>query len=157
MAEERAICVLEPVDRSGVTGVIYFRQVGDRVHVSGRIGGLTPGRHGFHVHQFGDLSDRVKGESAGGHFSDSGHKMHGPPDSRTRHIGDLGNVDANNRGVAVIDKSDVVISLHGPDSIIGRSIIVHEKADTFGQPTGNAGGRVAYGVIGWANPKSMRP
>jgi len=56
--------------------------------------------------------------------------------------------------VAVIDQDDRLIKLSGGDSIIGRSIVVHEKADTFGQPTGNAGGRVAFGVIGWANPKT---
>jgi superoxide dismutase, Cu-Zn family len=149
----RAVAVLEPINKSGVTGTIMFEMMGNHVHVSGTVSGLTPGKHGFHVHQFGDLTDTAKGESAGGHFNP--HKMaHGAPDARTRHVGDLGNIDANSEGVATIDQNDPMIKLTGGDSIIGRSVVVHEKADTFGQPTGNAGGRVAVGVIGWANPKS---
>jgi Cu-Zn family superoxide dismutase len=149
----RAVCVLEPINRSGVTGTIMFEMNGNHVHVSGKISGLTPGKHGFHVHQFGDLTDSMKGDSAGGHFNP--HKMtHGAPDARTRHVGDLGNVEANSEGVATIDENDPMIKLMGGDSIMGRSVVVHEKADDYGQPTGNAGGRVAVGVIGWANPKS---
>lgn len=153
MAEEKAVCVILPVNKSGVSGVVFFVSQAGRVHIHGKISGLTPGKHGFHVHQFGDLTDEMKGESAGGHFNPH-NMMHGAPDAQTRHAGDLGNVMANSDGVATIDQYDSQIKLDGPDSIIGRSIIVHDKADTFGQPTGNAGGRVGYGVIGWANPKS---
>jgi len=149
----RAVCVLEPINKSGVTGTILFDMVGNHVHISGKISGLTPGKHGFHVHEFGDLSDSEKGDSAGSHFNP--HKMqHGAPDAQTRHVGDLGNVEANSEGVAMVDQDDVHIKLMGGDSIIGRSIVVHEKADTFVQPTGAAGGRVAVGIIGWANPKT---
>jgi|SRR5580700_453423 Cu-Zn family superoxide dismutase len=149
----KAVCVLEPIGKSGVTGTVVFEMVNNHVHVSGKISGLAPGKHGFHVHQFGDLSDSEKGESAGGHFNP--HKMiHGAPDARTRHVGDLGNVEANAEGVAVIDQDDRLIKLSGGDSIIGRSVVVHAKPDNFGQPTGNAGGRVAVGIIGWANPKT---
>lgn len=149
----RAVCVLEPIGKSGVTGTIMFEMLGNHVHVSGKINGLTPGKHGFHVHQFGDLTDSEKGESAAGHFNP--HKMpHGAPDARTRHIGDLGNVEANSEGVAVVDQDDRLIKLSGGDSIIGRSVVVHAKPDSFVQPTGDAGGRVAVGVIGWANPKT---
>jgi Cu-Zn family superoxide dismutase len=145
----RAICVLEPINKSGVTGTIIFDVVGNHVHISGK----TPGKHGFHVHQFGDLSDSEKGESAGGHFNP--HKtQHGAPDAQTRHVGDLGNVEATSEGVAVIDQDDAHIKLMGGDSIIGHSVVVHEKPDTFVQPTGAAGGRVAVGVVGWANPKT---
>jgi Cu-Zn family superoxide dismutase len=149
----RAVCVLEPIGKSGVTGTITFEMVGNHVHVSGKISGLTPGKHGFHIHQFGDLTDGDKGESAGGHFNP--HKMqHGAPDARTRHVGDLGNAEANSEGVALIDQNDQLIKLSGGDSIIGRSVVVHANPDTFVQPTGNAGGRVAVGVVGWANPKT---
>jgi superoxide dismutase, Cu-Zn family len=153
VSEERAVCTLIPVGRSGVSGIIFFSQRGDRVHIAGKIRGLTPGKHGFHVHEFGDISDEAKGESAGGHFNPH-HEHHGAPDARTRHVGDLGNVIANGEGVAIIEESDSLIRLEGPDSIIGRSVVVHEKPDVFIQPTGGAGGRVAVGVIGWANPKS---
>jgi len=148
---ERAICVLQSVGKSGVAGTIYFEQSGNRIHVSGKITGLAPGKHGFHVHEFGDLTDVAKGESAGGHWNPR-HMQHGAPDARTRHVGDLGNVDANAEGVGTVDEFDTMLRFRGSSSILGRSIIVHEKADTFIQPTGGAGGRVAIGVIGWAKP-----
>jgi Cu-Zn family superoxide dismutase len=66
----------------------------------------------------------------------------------------LGNVEANSEGVAVIDQNDRMIKLMGAESIIGRSVVVHANPDTFVQPTGNAGGRVAVGIVGWANPKT---
>jgi Cu-Zn family superoxide dismutase len=77
---------------------------------------------------------------------------HGAPDTKERHVGDLGNVDANAEGVATVDEYDRLLRLRGHDSIIGRAVVVHEKADTFVQPSGAAGGRVAFGVIGWAKP-----
>jgi len=151
MEGERAICVLQTVGKNSVSGTLYFEQSGNRIHITGKISGLAPGKHGFHVHEFGDVSDLAKGESAGGHWNPR-HMQHGAPDTRTRHVGDLGNVDANAEGVAAVDDYDTMLRFHGPDSIIGRSIIVHEKPDTFIQPTGGAGGRVAIGVIGWTKP-----
>ncbi len=147
----QAVCVLSPVGGSGVSGTIVFEQQGTRLHVSGKITGLTPGKHAFHVHEFGDLRGVKDGMSAGGHFNPH-HMPHGAPDAQSRHVGDLGNIDANDQGTATIDMNDSVIKLIGPNSIIGRSIIVHAKADEFTQPVGNAGGRVAFGVIGWAKP-----
>jgi Cu-Zn family superoxide dismutase len=146
---EQAICVLQSVGKSGVSGVIHFEQTGSRIHVTGKITGLVPGKHGFHVHQFGDLSDLAKGESAGGHWNPL-KVEHGAPDAKTRHVGDLGNVEANSEGVASVDEYDTMLRFRGGSSIIGRSLIVHEKPDTFVQPTGGAGGRVAIGVIGFA-------
>ena len=90
--------------------------------------------------------------SAGGHF-DPEHQPHGGPHSAKRHVGDLGNVTANGRGVAEIKITDSVVQLHGPHSIIGRSLIVHAKADDLkSQPAGNAGDRIACAVIGIAKP-----
>jgi Cu-Zn family superoxide dismutase len=65
----------------------------------------------------------------------------------------LGNVEANAEKVATVDEYDRMLKMHGRDSIIGRAVVVHEKPDTFVQPTGAAGGRVAFGVIGWAKPE----
>jgi superoxide dismutase, Cu-Zn family len=146
---ERAVCVLHSVGKSGVSGIISFQQVGNRIHVTGKILGLAPGKHGFHVHQYGDLSDTAKGTSAGDHWNPES-MPHGAPDTKERHVGDLGNVDANAEGTAAVDAYDRMLKLHGRDSIIGRAVVVHEKPDTFVQPTGGAGGRVAFGVIGWA-------
>ncbi len=146
----KAVCVVEPVGGQGkVRGVIWFTQKGKTVEVTGEITGLTPGKHGFHVHEFGDLTDD-KGLNTGSHFNPEG-KKHGGHDAEDRHVGDLGNVDADENGKATIKLTDTLLSLHGPHSILGRAIIVHAKADDLKtQPTGDAGGRIGAGVIGIA-------
>ena len=79
--------------------------------------------------------------------------MHAGTDTPKRHIGDLGNITANANGHATLDLDDPSLMFRGPTSIIGRGLVVHEKADDLKtQPTGNAGGRVAVGVIGVAKP-----
>ncbi|MCI0464722.1 MAG: superoxide dismutase family protein [Gemmataceae bacterium] len=151
----KAICVMTPLSGSKVHGVIVFTQKGHTVHVKGKITGLTPGLHGFHVHEYGDLTDD-KGMSTGGHF-DPDKTKHGGPDSKERHVGDLGNVKANDKGVAEIDLMDKMLSLSGPHSIIGRGLIVHAKADDLkSQPAGDAGGRVGGGVIGVAKDEEAK-
>lgn len=144
-----AVCVIMPVDNNGVGGVLHFVQKGKNVRITGEVTGLAPGDHGFHVHEFGDVSDLEAGKSAGGHYNPEG-AMHGKPSDADRHVGDLGNITANDEGVAKVDITDSVISLRGPQSVIGRSIMVHADPDDFGQPTGNAGARVGFGVIGIA-------
>jgi len=145
----KAVCVVLPKSGSKVHGMLTFTQKGHSVQIKGEISGLEPGKHGFHVHEFGDISD-AKGMSTGGHYDPEHVKKHGKPEDKTRHVGDLGNITADDSGKAAIDISDSVISLNGPHSIIGRSIIVHAKEDVFTQPVGDAGGRVGAGVIGIA-------
>jgi Cu-Zn family superoxide dismutase len=146
----KAICVMQPLSGSKVTGVITFTQKGDEVEVTGKITGLTPGMHGFHVHEFGDLT-KDDGLATGGHFNPEG-KMHGGPNDKDRHVGDLGNIMADKDGVATINMKDKLLKLHGPHSIVGRGLIVHAKADDEkSQPSGDAGGRIGGGVIGVAN------
>lgn len=150
---QTAVVVLSPTEGNNVTGVVYFTQTDKGVHVSGMVENLTPGKHGFHVHEFGDCSDSA-GKTAGGHFNPT-HKKHGDRLSADRHIGDLGNIVADKDGRATIDFVDTVISLGGPNSIIGRGIIVHGGADDLvSQPSGNAGPRVACGTIGVAKSKA---
>jgi Cu-Zn family superoxide dismutase len=145
----KAICVLTPTKGSKVSGVVTFTRKGDAVEITGEITGLTPGPHGFHVHEFGDLNSD-DGLATGGHFNPD-KKMHGGPHATDRHVGDLGNVTADNKGTVKLHVTDKVIQLQGPHSIIGRGLIVHAKADDLKtQPTGDAGGRVAQGVIGVA-------
>ena len=147
----KAIAVLHPTQGSNVMGTVTFTQSGDEVKVVADLTGLTPGKHGFHIHEFGDCSD-PKGASAGSHFNPGGHH-HGAPDAGDRHAGDLGNIEADASGKAHLEMSDKVMKLSGADSIVGHAVIVHEKADDLKtQPTGDAGGRLACGVIGVAKP-----
>jgi len=142
-----AVCVLHPTEGSNVRGIIKFEKTDDGLKIIADVTGLTPGKHGFHIHEFGDCS-RLDGKSAGGHFNPDG-KKHGAPNSEERHVGDLGNLLANEEGKAHYEMIDSYISFSGPHSIIGRAIIVHEGEDDLtSQPTGAAGARVACGVIG---------
>jgi Cu-Zn family superoxide dismutase len=124
------------------------------VRVEADIRGLTPGPHGFHIHEFGDCSS-PDAMSTGGHFNPT-KSEHGAPASTKRHVGDLGNIEADDDGHATLDLIDPALAFSGPNSIIGRGLVVHEKADDLKtQPTGNAGGRLAVGVIGIA--KAVEP
>lgn len=116
-----------------------------------RVTGLTPGLHGFHIHEKADFSDGCK--SAGPHYNPFG-KEHGGPDDEERHVGDLGNITADANGVAEGTISDHLIKLSGEYSVIGRSFMVHADPDDLGKgghelskTTGNAGARVACGEI----------
>lgn len=143
---KRAVCILNPTKGNQVTGIVHFEAVDGGVRITANIDGLTPGKHGFHIHEYGDCS-APDGASAGGHFNPT-HKQHGSPDAIERHAGDLGNVVADEKGHAEYERLDTIISLTGSDTIIGRSIVVHALPDDYKtQPTGNAGGRVACGVI----------
>jgi superoxide dismutase, Cu-Zn family len=145
----RAICVLMPTQGNNVTGTITFTSTPDGVLVKGDIQGLTPGNHGFHIHEYGDCSS-ADGSSAGGHFNPL-NMQHGAPMDMQRHEGDMGNVEADASGNAHIEYADKMITLNGPNSIIGRGVVVHKDRDDLkSQPAGNAGPRLACGVIGIA-------
>ncbi|NGX42939.1 MAG: Superoxide dismutase-like protein YojM [Chlamydiae bacterium] len=142
----KAFAVVNPKEGSDVVGAVTFTEVEGRVRIIADIGGLTPGKHGFHIHEHGDCS-AADASSAGGHFNPTNQK-HGGPDSYERHVGDLGNLEADEFGFAHYDRIDRVISLRGEHSIIGKSVIVHEgEDDLMTNPTGNAGKRVACGKI----------
>jgi Cu-Zn family superoxide dismutase len=132
-----------------VEGTVWFDPAAGGVKVKARVSGLTPGTHGFHVHEFGDCS-AADFTSAGGHFNPMA-QPHGAPQAAARHVGDLGNIEAGADGVASLDWTDTQLAFEGHHGIIGRAVIVHAKADDLKtQPTGDAGGRLACGVIGVA-------
>jgi Cu-Zn family superoxide dismutase len=148
-AVSQAIAVLHPTKGSSVSGVVKFSVVDNGVRVIADVTGLAPGKHGFHIHEYGDCS-ALDGSSAGGHFNPTG-MPHSMPSSDKRHVGDLGNIVADSTGTAHMDYVDTMISFSGSNSVIGRGVIVHEKEDDLKtQPTGNAGARLACGVIGIA-------
>ncbi|EJD50680.1 Cu/Zn superoxide dismutase [Auricularia subglabra TFB-10046 SS5] len=126
------------------------------VQVSGQLKGLKAGAlRGFHVHQFGDISDGCAG--AGAHFNPFG-RNHGAPNDKDRHVGDLGNVLVSEDGTVDLKIEDSQLTLNGPYSILGRAIVVHDGTDDLGRggnpdskKTGNAGGRDACGIIAVAN------
>ncbi|XP_015177860.1 PREDICTED: superoxide dismutase [Cu-Zn], chloroplastic-like [Polistes dominula] len=153
--ELNAVVHLTPNDAAvkNVMGDIMITQSvpNGPVKLTGKVTGLTPGLHGFHVHEKGDLKEGCK--STGPHFNPE-NNTHGAPGDTIRHVGDLGNIKANDAGEAVIDITDNIISLSGPNNILGRAIVVHSQEDDLGKggspvsnSTGNAGDRWACGII----------
>ena len=139
---------LAPLGGSSVRGDITFTQVGDVVRVTGLVSGHSKGPKGFHIHEKGDCSD-PKGMSAGGHFNPGTHKHGGPYDAE-KHAGDLGNINFGADGTAKVSFAvgDITVSRDAANGIIGRAVIIHAQTDDLKtDPTGNAGGRVACGVI----------
>ena len=143
----KAVAVLEHGDAKGI--INFVQKPGKATIISGAISGLTEGLHGFHIHEFGDLSDGC--DSAGGHYNPHGVD-HGDVDNG--HIGDLGNIEANSKGVAEFKIKSKTIQLQGATSIVGRAVVVHEDEDDLGKggdeeslKTGNAGNRAGCGVI----------
>ena len=144
----RATAQLQPTKGSKTFGEATFEQVGSKVRVVVFVQGLKPDQeHGMHIHEVGDCSSG-DGMSTKGHFNPLG-KPHGHPGSGERHAGDLPSLKANNAGRAKVDvELDIITVTAGPASIIGRGLIVHADPDDYKtQPTGNAGARIACGVI----------
>jgi superoxide dismutase, Cu-Zn family len=144
----RATAKLEPTKGSKTFGEATFEQVGGKVHVVVYVQGLKPGQeHGLHIHEVGDCSSG-DGMSTKGHFNPYG-KPHAHASSAERHAGDLPALKAEKNGRAKVDAMmDVITVGQGPASIIGRGLIVHADPDDYKtQPTGNAGARIACGVI----------
>jgi Cu-Zn family superoxide dismutase len=145
----KATAQLESKSGSQVTGTVTFTKVGDEVQVVADIQGLKPGKHGFHIHDKGDCS-APDAASAGPHFNPT-MKHHGGPETADHHTGDLGNIETDASGKTHLDWKGR-LSLSGKDSIIGKSVVVHEKEDDLKtDPSGNSGARAACGTIMAAN------
>ena len=159
----KAICVFHG---KNVKGIVRFTPLNTgRVLVDVDLHGLEEGLHGFHVHKNGDLSEK---NCSGGceHFNPY-NKVHGGRESKQRHVGDLGNIYANHKGDAKVSFEDSKISLSYTSKacILGRMLIIHAKEDDLGRyngtseskrksslVTGNAGKRIACGLIGIIEP-----
>jgi Cu-Zn family superoxide dismutase len=120
-----------------------------RTLIAAAVRGLAPqSTHGFHIHEFGDISDRAQGLATGLHYNPH-NQPHSCPPVEQRHVGDMGNLLANDKGEASKKITLDLIHLSGPFSVIGRSVIVHQLLDDcHTQPTGNSGARLAQCVIG---------
>jgi len=148
----KASCIL--LGKEGPMGQVQFAPLEDGiVRITGEMKGLAPGLHGFHIHAFGDVSNGCA--STGGHYNPQ-NKEHGAPADANRHAGDLGNINVGADGTAKIDITDKGFKI---PEILGRAVVCHEGQDDLGKgghelskTTGNAGGRVACGIIGIQAP-----
>lgn len=143
---KQAKAILEPVEGSAVKGVVTFKEEKKGVKIVADFTGLTPGEHGLIIHEFGECKG-AGAVDAGRHHNPNKAPHAGPNDS-PRHSGDLGNVKADGRGKAHMERIDFVIRLDGPESILGKSIVVHKYRDDYiSQPSGNTGPGQACGII----------
>ena len=160
-----ALCILYPDNNSGVNGLVSFHQenYSAETKIVANVRGLNPNSlHGIHVHEFGDLTQGCT--SAGAHFNPA-NLTHGGPRDEIRHYGDLGNVKTDEKGNGYLAMTDKLITLFGDNSVVGRSVVVHAREDDLGRggneesmKTGNAGARLACGVIGLAKSfKNLPP
>ncbi|MEX0887748.1 MAG: superoxide dismutase family protein [Phycisphaeraceae bacterium] len=152
-----AVAVIHPTHENDVRGWVRFRERDNgRVRVTAELEGLNAGQaHGFHIHEYGDCT-AGDGTSAGSHYNPADHP-HGLPNGDERHAGDLGNLEANDDGVATLELTVSNVTVAGlRNPILGRGVIVHAEEDDGSQPLGGAGARLGCGVIGIAEPREQQ-
>lgn len=142
-----AIATLEARSGSQVSGSVEFTPSTSGVRVRAQVAGLTPGEHGFHIHEVGDCS-APDATSAKGHFNPAA-KPHGHHGGMERHAGDMPNLVADASGKASLTADVAMLSVtEGPAGILNRAVVVHADPDDYtSQPAGNSGKRIACGVI----------
>jgi len=146
-----AIAVIAPIAGFTGAGTVKFNEEAQGLHVVADVTGFHPGKHGIHIHEYGDLS-AVDLSGLGSHFNPTGQE-HGAPGDHPHHAGDLGNLIIGDDGQGHLDEVVPGLSLSGPTSVIGRSVVIHENEDDLtSQPAGNSGKRIAAAVIGIAKP-----
>lgn len=151
---KKAVAVVTPTAESEVSGNVRFEENADgSVAVSVELAGLSPNQeHAFHIHEYGDCTHEGA-ESAGDHYNPEDHPHRLPDEDGPRHAGDLGNLESDESGQANLVKTAANFTIAGSrNPVLGRSLIVHAQPDDGGQPSGNAGARIACGVIGVAEP-----
>ncbi len=143
------------LSNQNISGNVFFEEIQytNKLKITVNVSGLSPGLHGFHIHEFADFRKGFK--SLGSHFNPT-KDHHAGPKSHHRHLGDLGNIFANDKGIVNETKFIDKLRIKGKYGVIGRSVIIHEKKDDMGlgknqesKKTGNAGARIAAGVIGY--------
>jgi superoxide dismutase, Cu-Zn family len=147
-APASAKATIESKSGSKVTGrAVFTEQASGGVKAEIWVENATPGTHGLHIHEKGDCS-AADATSAGGHFNAAGNP-HAAPADKARHNGDLGNIEVGADGKGHLEiTSDLLTVKPGPNSVVGKAVVFHEKADDLKtQPTGAAGGRFGCGVI----------
>ena len=149
MSSAGASAQLAATQGHNVTGTLNVIPMGDGVHLTGSLQGLPPnGEFGFHIHEKGDCS-APDASSAGEHFNPT-NAQHGDPKGTAHHGGDMLNAKSDASGAATIDThvSGLTLGDGGPADVVGKAVVVHEKADDYkSQPSGNSGARVSCGVI----------
>ncbi len=143
-----AVAVIQPGNGYNARGNVLFEQDGAEVIIKVNISGLNSNSyHGFHIHEFGDIRSQ-DGKSAGGHYNPDGFP-HALPPEKKRHAGSFGNLISDSNGNVDTTFTDDTFSISDQfNPVLGRSVVVHAKKDDGGQPTGNAGARIGFGVIG---------
>jgi Cu-Zn family superoxide dismutase len=144
-----ATALISAKSNSAVSGTVIFTQKEGKVFMTANFTGLTPGEHAIHIHENGDCSAE-DGSSAGGHWNPS-NEDHGAWEHKAFHKGDIGNLTADENGIATMTKETDLWCISCEDetkNIVGKSIVVHKDVDDMqSQPSGNAGDRIGCGEI----------
>lgn len=157
---DSATATLGATEGNSATGELRFEAVDGGVRITGQVNGLKPDtEHGFHVHETGDCS-APDASSAGGHFNPAGSAHGRVGGSAPHHAGDTDNLKADATGVATVDRqlAGATLGDGAPTDVIGKGVIVHADPDDYtSQPTGNAGGRIACGVVAAGGDAAAAP
>jgi len=145
-AKKATATVMGP-DGSAIEGIVTFVQEGDEVRVIAGLKGAPPGTHGIHLHENGDCGGEGFA-NAGSHFNPD-DAPHACPPTEPRHAGDFGNIEIKEDGTGQIEVKTRALTIDaGPNTVVGKAVILHSQADDCAsQPTGDAGGRLACGVV----------
>ena len=162
-----AICVFTNNMNKKTKGSVFFKETQRGLQIKISISGISPGKHGLHIHEYGDLTEGCS--SLCSHFNPT-KSVHGGRNSEERHLGDLGNVVADENGNVETTIYDKMLRITGDFGIVGRSVVLHADEDDLGKGgikngeivdeekheeslrTGNAGKRIACGIIGYKKP-----
>ncbi len=147
-AAEATVLIKGTEEGSSISGVIMLVEKGEGLEITVNVGHVSPGKHGFHIHENGSCEDM--GKAAGGHYNpdEAPHGLITKDGFTNAHCGDFGNIEVGPDGTGTVTLFVPGLTLTGEKhNVLGKAVILHEKEDDFGQPTGNAGGRIGCGII----------